>query len=64
MTEDVMRAKTRELTAEQHSKIANIKAMGEAFVELLGTPPPNRELALARTKMEEAVMWATKGVTA
>ena len=31
---------------------------------LLNSPMPSRELDIARTKIEEAVMWAVKHVTA
>ena len=55
------------LTEEEKQKVANIKSVGGAFLVILdtvGNVTRSRELALAKTKLEEAVMWATKAVTA
>jgi hypothetical protein len=60
---DVMRATHKELNDRQAQDIAELKLMGEVFVEkcaLLGT---SRELSLAITNAEQAVMWAVKHVT-
>jgi hypothetical protein len=48
--------------------MTDIKEMGNHFVEMLDiyeqeNGSGQRELAIARTKMEEAVMWAVKAVT-
>ena len=49
--------------AEKASMVA-IKDAGLAFLTLLDTACPlGREKALAKTKIEEAVMWAVKGLT-
>jgi hypothetical protein len=40
-----------------------VRDMGDRFVELLDQLGNSRELSLARTRLEEAVMWATKGIT-
>ena len=53
----------REPTGEEIFQIVSIKDIGQEFLDLLDTLPLNRELALAKTKIEEAVMWAVKGVT-
>lgn len=53
----------RELTADQVERIAAIKDAGAALMEVLDIQPSGREVSLARTKVEEAVMWAVKGVT-
>lgn len=53
----------REPTGEEVFQIVSMKEIGQEFLDLLDTLPLNRELALAKTKVEEAVMWAVKGVT-
>ena len=61
---DVMRTTpTRDLTPDEMRDIATVKAMGQGFwngMDGLGT---SRELSLAKTKIEEAVMWAVKHIT-
>jgi hypothetical protein len=53
----------RELDDTKIEAVKTIKQAGDFFLALLA-PLPGRETALARTKIEEAVMWAVKGVTA
>ena len=56
---------------EEHEKAAvdDIKGLGEQFLLALDDcetflgDTARREIALARTKVEEAVMWAVKGIT-
>lgn len=69
---NVMRHEYRVLTDDEKRQMQAIKDHGLAFVELLhsvgGTPADSggqasRELAIAQTKIEEAVMWAIKHVT-
>lgn len=66
MADDV-RLTHRHLTDVEAANIADIKVMGAAFLggisALPQTPASGRALALARTKVEEAVMWAVKGIT-
>lgn len=62
---DVSRQTGRELTEVQIADIASVKAAGDAFMdEVSSSVAQPREKALARTKIEEAVMWAVKGITA
>ncbi|MEO1187984.1 MAG: hypothetical protein AAFW60_02850 [Pseudomonadota bacterium] len=70
---NLMRHKYRVLNDEEKAQMQELKDQGLAFVmylhELGGTDPSgqrlgSRELSLAQTKMEEAVMWAVKHVTA
>ena len=62
--DDVVRkTPLRELTAEEQFQIASFKDIGQEFIDLLNTLKINREIAVAITKVEEAVMWAVKGVT-
>ena len=41
-----------------------IKAKAATLEELFEMTPPGREQAIAMTKLEEAVMWVIKGLTA
>ena len=58
---DQTRAAYRELSDDEKFRIQAIKATGEALLELCDFN--GREAAIAKTKVEEAVMWAVKGVT-
>lgn len=60
---DDVRSSYRSLTSEEKFQIASIKDIGQELIDLIDTMPMSREFALAKTKVEEAVMWATKGVT-
>ena len=60
---DLMRVEYRELTDAERDQIKVIKGMGSRFCGYLSGLPASREMSLARTKIEEAVMWAVKGVT-
>lgn len=59
----------RELTDEEKAVVGELKRIGEEFLATLDVVDGvtggqvRREIALARTKAEEAVMWAVKGVT-
>ncbi|MFT3671286.1 hypothetical protein [Aestuariivirga sp.] len=65
---DVMR-KTHKVLSQQDADLVNsLKTCGENFIEALNIagpafPESGREFSIAKTKMEEAVMWAVKGVT-
>jgi len=41
-----------------------VKDMGLALHDFIGGMGASRELSLAKTKVEEAVMWAVKHITA
>jgi len=66
---DVMRIKSGELSASQKSAIEFIKDFGNQFHHHIDTFKElkefkgGREIALAKTKLEECVMWAVKGVS-
>jgi hypothetical protein len=64
---NLMRHQYRELNAIDQARMQEVKDMGLRFVAYLEAcglgRTPNREFALARTKIEEAVMWAVKGIT-
>lgn len=61
---DVFRRETKELTYDQKEQVERIKNAADHLMEVILEQGANRELALAKTKLEEAVMWATKGITA
>lgn len=60
---NVMRHEYKVLSAEEKAQMQSIKDIGLEFHTLLDTLPPSRELSLAKTKIEEAVMWAVKHIT-
>lgn len=60
---NVMRSESRELNDQEKQDIAELKLMGEVFVEKCNLLGGSRELSLAITNAEQAVMWAVKHVT-
>ena len=60
---NVMRHQYRVLSAGEKEQMAAVKDMGLKFYELLDSIGTSRELSLAKTRIEEAVMWATKHIT-
>ncbi len=62
-TNNVMRHQYRILTDAEKANMQAIKDYGLGFHDLLGEIGDSRELALAKTKVEEAVMWAVKHIT-
>ena len=61
---NVMRHEYRVLQEPEKQLMQAIKDQGLAFHDLRnGITPQTRELSLAKTKIEEAVMWAVKHVT-
>jgi len=60
---NIMRHEYRELSDAEKTRIKYIKDKGQDFVIMCDTLGTSRELSLAKTKMEEAVMWAVKHLT-
>lgn len=60
---NVMRHGYRVLTDEEKANMQKIKDMGLEFWELIDGIGNDRELSIAKTKIEEAVMWAVKSIT-
>jgi hypothetical protein len=60
---NVMRHEYRVLDDQEKHRLKEIKDQGLAFVEYLDHIGSSRELSLAKTAMEVAVMWAVKHVT-
>ncbi|MDV3253361.1 hypothetical protein DevBK_18650 [Devosia sp. BK] len=69
---NAVRHQYRVLSDQEKAMMVALKDKGAEFIELLhiagGNPgvdkQASRELSLAQTKIEEAVMWAVKHVTA
>lgn len=61
--DDVRQYPIRPATGEELHQIASVKEIGQELIDLIDTMPMSREFALAKTKVEEAVMWAVKGIT-
>jgi hypothetical protein len=66
---NTMRQQFRVLTEAEKAAVDDLKGLGSDFLAslddceaFLGSTAA-REIAIARTKMEEAVMWAVKGIT-
>ncbi len=58
----------RKLTADEQIRVDHIKALAQDLHNLYNAPfapgpEAARHLALGRTKLEESVMWAVKGIT-
>lgn len=64
----IFRKTYRELSDEEKGKLEALKTKAEELYALFGADAngkmPSREMSLAATKLEEAVMWAVKGLTA
>ena len=63
MANNVMRHKYRALTEAEKLNMQAIKDAGLGFHALCEQIGDSREMAIAKTKIEEAVMWATKHLT-
>lgn len=53
----------RVLSDPEKAQMQDVKDMGLQFYVLCESLGQSRELSLARTKIEEAVMWAVKHIT-
>lgn len=61
---NVMRHAYRVLTDEEKAAMQKIKDDGLALHDFFESLGASRELSIAKTKIEEAVMWAVKHLTA
>lgn len=60
---DVMRSTYRELTENEKFLIAAIKQGANKLLGLMDQVTDPRAKALAKTNLEQAVMWSVKGIT-
>ena len=60
---NVMRHEYRTLSEAETAYMKLLKDMGRAFLETCDEIGASREMSLAKTKIEEAVMWAVKHIT-
>lgn len=60
---NVMRHSYRVLSEDEKNTMQAIKDQGLELHELIESIGQSRELAIAKTKAEEAVMWAVKHLT-
>lgn len=60
---NVMRHEYKILTMEEKAQMGAIKDAGLAFHTLVDSLGNSREVSMAKTKIEEAVMWAVKHLT-
>lgn len=60
---NVMRHEYRVLTGDEKAYMLKLKDMGAEFVAFCNRLGSSRELSLAKTNVEQAVMWAVKHVT-
>ena len=62
-TNNTMRHQYRVLSDAEKADMQKIKDMGLAFHEFVAGLGNSRELSIAKTKIEESVMWAVKHIT-
>ena len=60
---DVMRQTYRVLSDAEKEDVRAIKEKAAIFYDHVGILAASRETSLAKTKIEEAVMWAVKAIT-
>lgn len=61
---NTMRHQYRVLSDAEKANMQAIKDEGLRFHELVSGLGNSREISIAKTKIEEAVMWAVKSITA
>ncbi len=70
MENSIFRPKYRELSEAEKLKVDMVKVKAERLLEVIQDntirpfgPEEARAVAIAKTKLEEVVMWAVKGIT-
>lgn len=66
--QNIFRPQYRELSEDEKSRVEAIKNKAQELLELIDFPreqqhPAGRHISLAKTSLEESVMWAVKGIT-
>lgn len=62
-SDNTVRHNYRQLTDTEKAQMVRLKDLGLAFINECRAAGGSRELSIAITKAEEAVMWAVKHVT-
>jgi len=60
---NAMRHNYRVLNDSEKAAMTQLKDKGQELLDLIAAQGVGRELSIARTKTEEAVMWAVKAIT-
>lgn len=60
---NVVRHEYRVLSEDEKRQMKAVKDAALDFINLVETLEPSRERSIAVTKIEEACMWAVKGIT-
>ena len=60
---NVFRSEPRTLKTEEIELITDIKNKAQQLYNRIDMAPDSREKALAKTKLEESIMWVVKGIT-
>jgi hypothetical protein len=60
---NIFRPTYRELGTEEKDQIDGIKDVAQTLWDLIDTLGPSRESSIAKTKLEESIMWVVKGIT-
>lgn len=63
ISNNVMRHEYRKLQTQEMVQMKQVKDMGLEFFNMIDGLGASREISLAKTRVEEAVMWATKHIT-
>lgn len=61
--DDAVRREHRELHPTEKAAVSAVKDLGAKLVDICDTLGSSRELSIAKTRAEEAVMWAVKHIT-
>ncbi len=64
METNTMRQQYKVLNDSEKANMQAIKDQGQAMHDFIASLGNSREISLAKTKIEEAVMWAVKHITA
>jgi len=60
---NTLRHSYRVLTEKEKADMGDVKALGQALLDKLEGLGSSREISIAKTKVEEAVMWGCKDIT-
>ena len=60
---NVVRHEYRVLSDDEKAQMKRLKDMGLELIRAIDEQGTSRELSLAKTKTEEAIMWAVKHIT-